>query len=343
MDSDYLPFSLVGMSKAEFERELEDVYSIPSDQNSVLSDDEDENLGKVFSESEDLVLQESNESNDDESLIKYVSKNTSLPEPPVLWSQYNITSAGVPDSFTHEYGLSQELLQIENDDNITPYFLFSLFLTNDVIDDIAFQTNLYAEQEFQKSSIKYTPTSTDEVKLFLGINLLMGIKVLPSYRDYWSTDNDLNDPYISKLMVVNRFGWMLSHLHLNNNALLRNRQQPDFDKLYKVGPFIDALQKNFQKHYKPHENIAIDESMIKFKGRCGLKQYMPKKPIKRGFKVWALVGSEGYLYNFDIYTRKSKNYVEHSLGEKVVLRLTEGLEQKKHCLYFDHFFNSYVL
>lgn len=246
MDSVYLPFSLVGMSKAEFERELEDVYSIPSDQNSVLSDDEDENLGKVFSESEDLVLQESNESNDDESLIKYVSKNTSLPEPPVLWSQYNITSAGVPDSFTHEYGLSQELLQIENDDNITPYFLFSLFLTNDVIDDIAFQTNLYAEQEFQKSSIKYTPTSTDEVKLFLGINLLMGIKVLPSYRDYWSTDNDLNDPYISKLMVVNRFGWMLSHLHLNNNALLRNRQQPDFDKLYKVGPFSTHYKKIFK-------------------------------------------------------------------------------------------------
>lgn len=52
--------------------------------------------------------------------------------------------------------------------------------------------------------------------------------------------------------------------------------------------------------------------MIKFKGRCGLKQYMPKKPIKRGFKVWALVDSEGYLYNFDIYTGKSKDYVEHS-------------------------------
>lgn len=309
MDSDYLSFSLVGMSRAEFERELEDVYSIPSDQNSVLSDDEDENLEyqNLLFYGLKIILH----------LLGYLTLSLFL------------------------YGLSQELLQIEND-NITPYFLFSLFLTNDVLDDIAFQTNLYAEQEFQKSSKKYTPTSTDEVKLFLGINLLMGIKVLPSYRDYWSTDNDLNDPYISKLMVVNRFGWMLSHLHLNNNALLPNRQQPDFDKLYKVRPFIDALRKNFQKHYKPHENIAIDESMIKFKGRCGLKQYMPKKPIKRGLKGWVLVDSKGYLYNFDIYTGKSKDYVEHSLGEKVVLRLTEGLEQKNHCLYFDNVFNSYV-
>jgi len=114
----------------------------------------------------------------------------------------------------------------------------------------------------------------------------MGIKTQPSYWDYWSTDEDLNDPYISKLMAVNRFSWMLSHLHLNNNALLPSGDQPTT---------------NFQKCYSLHENIAINESMIKFKSRSSLKQYMLKKPIKRGFKVCALVDSEGYLYNFDIY------------------------------------------
>ena len=31
---------------------------------------------------------------------------------------------------------------------------------------------------------------------------------------------------------------------------------------------------------------AIDEAMVKYKGRSSLKQYLPMKPIKRGFKVW---------------------------------------------------------
>ncbi len=32
------------------------------------------------------------------------------------------------------------------------------------------------------------------------------------------------------------------------------------------------------------ENVSIDESMIKFKGRSSLKQYLPKKPIKEDLK-----------------------------------------------------------
>lgn len=34
-------------------------------------------------------------------------------------------------------------------------------------------------------------------------------------------------------------------------------------------------------------NLSIDESVIAFKGRSTMKQFMPMKPIKRGFKVWA--------------------------------------------------------
>nr|CAH7747061.1 unnamed protein product [Callosobruchus chinensis] len=91
------------------------------------------------------------------------------------------------------------------------------------------------------------------------------------------------------------------------------RDDPNFDKLYKVKPFLEKVKDNFQKHYKLHRNIAVDESMIKFKGRSSLKQFMPKKPVKRGYKVWSLADSEGYLYNFDIYTGKTKDYVEHLL------------------------------
>lgn len=62
----------------------------------------------------------------------------------------------------------------------------------------------------------------------------MGIKRMPSYRDYWSSSPDLHDPYISSLMTVNRFGWLLSTLHINNNMIMPKRREVRFDKLYKV-------------------------------------------------------------------------------------------------------------
>ncbi|GBP55035.1 hypothetical protein EVAR_46331_1 [Eumeta japonica] len=44
--------------------------------------------------------------------------------------------------------------------------------------------------------------------------------------------------------------------------------------------------------------------MIKFKGRNYLKQYMPKKLIKRGYKVWMKCAESGYCLDFEIYTGK---------------------------------------
>lgn len=35
--------------------------------------------------------------------------------------------------------------------------------------------------------------------------------------------------------------------------------------------------------------------MIRFKGRSTLKQYMPNKPIKRGYKVWVRADEERYI------------------------------------------------
>ncbi|CAH1998105.1 unnamed protein product [Acanthoscelides obtectus] len=70
---------------------------------------------------------------------------------------------------------------------------------------------------------------------------------------------------------------------------------------------------------------------------------MPKKPIKRGYKIWTLADANAYLYDFDVYTDKSDVYVEHSLGEKVILGLTENFQQKNYLLFFDNFFTSYGL
>ncbi|XP_047105107.1 piggyBac transposable element-derived protein 4-like [Schistocerca piceifrons] len=116
------------------------------------------------------------------------------------------------------------------------------------------------------------------METFLGLNILMGIKPQASYRDYWRSEPNLHDTFISSMTIVNRFGWLLSNLHLNGNSCMPNA-------------------------YHLSEYVGVDESMIKFKGRSSLKQILPrKKTIKRGYKVWMLADKSGYALKFDVHT-----------------------------------------
>jgi len=91
--------------------------------------------------------------------------------------------------------------------DITPLKIFLKLFPEDLFELIVFQTNLYATQQNKP----YKPTYVEEIKIFFRINMVMSMKKLPSYRDYWSTSSDLHDYYI---MQMNRLGWLLGHLHL---------------------------------------------------------------------------------------------------------------------------------
>ncbi|XP_046666851.1 piggyBac transposable element-derived protein 4-like [Homalodisca vitripennis] len=195
----------------------------------------------------------------------------------------------------------------------------------------------------KQSGKRYTPTTKTEMEVFLGINILMGIKRLPSYRDYWSSEPDLNDPFISKLMPVNRFSWLLGNLHLNDNAFLPRKGDQDYDKLYKLRPFLNAIADNFRSNFIPGQVMAVDESMIKFKGRSSLKQYLPKKPIKRGYKLWMLADKSGYIVEFEVYTGKVGEMTQHDLGPTVVKNLTQRFQGKHQTVYIDNYFVSYLM
>lgn len=194
-----------------------------------------------------------------------------------------------------------------------------------------------------ENRIVHTQTNAEEMRVFLAIHLLMGIKHLPSLRDYWSSRADLRDVYISSCMPRDRFEWLLSNLHLNDNALQPKRNEANYDKLYKVRPLWNHLSERFVACYNPAENQAIDESMIKFKGRSSLRQYLLMKPIKRGYKVWIRADESGFVCQFDIYTGKVADTTEKNLEARVIKELTRPLVGKGHKVYFDNFFNSVEL
>ena len=187
---------------------------------------------------------------------------------------------------------------------------------------------------------RWTPITLKEFRAFLGFSILMGIVQLPALDDYWSRDSRTRYAHIADKISRQRFREISRYLHFVDNDHLAPRSDPLYDRLGKVRPLIEHISERFESVYKPSKNLAVDEAMIKFQGRSSLKQYMPKKPIKRGIKVWVLGdSSNGYFSKFKVYTGKQEAR-ENGLGEHVVKTLTRGLETKKHHVFFDNFFTS---
>jgi hypothetical protein len=45
----------------------------------------------------------------------------------------------------------------------------------------------------------------EEIKTFIAIHILMGIRTLPELRHYWSIDNFLGVPAVANLVTKTRF------------------------------------------------------------------------------------------------------------------------------------------
>ena len=95
------------------------------------------------------------------------------------------------------------------------------------------------------------------------------------------------------------------------------------------------------------EHLAVDEMIVKYYGHNTLKQFIRGKPIRFGYKFWALCGVSGYCYNFDLYCGKSSSEDKHAdllLGSKVVLNMLDVIkEPQSYSVFFDNLFTGYEL
>lgn len=229
---------------------------------------------------------------------------------------------------------------------------FSVIMDDDTIAHIVKHTNLYASQDHRHESDSSKPrkirnwvdTSQEEIRAFFGMLIIMGIHQLPHLCNYWSSDPILGVESVSKIMSLKRFKKLVEALHLNDNLEAKPKGMSGYDKLHKVRPLVKSLNENCSKTYHHSNRLSVDESMIPFKGRSGLKQYMPLKPVKRGYKVWCLADSlTGFVLKFDIYSGKTDTSDDLGLGERVVLNLCSGLADSQAIVAFDNFFTSYKL
>ncbi|XP_035222357.1 piggyBac transposable element-derived protein 3-like [Stegodyphus dumicola] len=154
-----------------------------------------------------------------------------------------------------------------------------MFFTDDLVNHIVHQSVSYATQNNRH---QYT-LSSDCFKKFLGFLLLTGYHSLPQEQMYWSEEEDIDIGIVRKCMSKNRYIEIKRNLHFsdNTNIPLINGNK---DRLFKIQPILDELNKAFMQFGVFSYNICIDEQMVRYYGHHFLKQFIRGKPIRFGFK-----------------------------------------------------------
>ena len=111
---------------------------------------------------------------------------------------------------------------------------------------------------------------------------------------------------------------------------MTDRNDPDHDQAFKLRPVFKHFNGFFSAAIELTKFESINKHAIRFKRRSIMKQYVKRKPIQWGFKMWCRCNSNSkYLFEFDWYTGKKHGGAECGLGEGVLLAHTEKLEGLK--------------
>jgi hypothetical protein len=251
-------------------------------------------------------------------------------------------------------------------DPTNPLELLDLFIPPEIYTTIVENTNLYAIAHNAPTAPTSTnrrywwPTNPNEIRVLFGIFYYMGVHREPNYKVYWETPRP-NGPIhaLSKHMSLNRFENLRHYLHISKPSLETSElpqssldNDDDINKFWwwRLEPMISTFRDGCQRYLILGTAVAIDEIMVRFYGRSSDTYKMPNKPIKQGYKIFALA-SDGYVWHFQLASR------QHGIGElekvdeltptsSMVLqmaRLLPRFPNSHFVIYMDNYFTSIPL
>ena len=197
------------------------------------------------------------------------------------------------------------------------------------------QSNLYSAQVNPNRPADITET---EIHQFIGILLMTGVYAFPEQRFFWTGSTRVES--IASVMSRDRFLEIKKWLHVVDNTDRPDSNDPNYDRAYKVRPLLNIVKENFRRIPK-EEHLSVDEQIIPFKGKSIMKQHMPNKPDRWGYKMFLLAGgSSGICYDFVFYTGKS-NKSKYGFCTDIVLDLCETVPpMMNYKLYYDNYFTT---
>lgn len=230
--------------------------------------------------------------------------------------------------------------RVPEETSLTPAAFFGLFWDDSIIEHLVCVTNAYArEKKATKQQWRY-PISLSELRIFLGITILMGITRLGRVSRYWS-DGILS---VRSSMSYHRYCQVKCFIHISMPE--DTTSSPRSKWWRKLEPLSSHLRHKSQAFYQPGTHLSIDEMMVSFSGRSFHTVRIPSKPIPIGYKVIALC-SMGYTIDWMLTLRtesfaKLTKLPNLSLTSSAVMQLCRSLDpyQYQFIIYMDNGFST---
>lgn len=327
-----------GLEEVKLEKLNEDelfdfVDNIPYDSDDDLEDIDENDLdnsdpGDVSQTPEDFLELYYQENDTNTTIIQPSTSSIRNPKQ-LLWKEGKLTN--VPCTFNGTTTLPENLKNLQ-----TPFQFFKYFFDEELMDKIVEESIRYNTQKSPESTFSFT--KNDFVR-YLGVTIITSIVHMLNIRMYWSSKIGLD--IVKNAMNQKTFEKIRSILHFNDNSLITG------DKLQKIRPLIRSLSSKFSS-IPMTEMLSVHEQICSTNSRHHLKQYMPLKPNKWGFKLFILSDVTGFCYKFEIYTGTENKQLagEPDLGasSNVVVRLTRDVPvNNQYKLYFDNYYTSIPL
>nr|XP_027221037.1 piggyBac transposable element-derived protein 4-like [Penaeus vannamei] len=151
----------------------------------------------------------------------------------------------------------------------------------------------------------WVDTSASEIRVFLCLRIAVGMNHKPEQRHYWSTDLFYRMPLFPKTMTQDRFDQLSRYLRVVDNEASHS---PD-DRLWKLRPVIEILQRQFSSVYTPPQDYGRRESLEISEAICSRDlQPRPARALRGEIKLVVRDGpSCGYICAFEVYSGKDQN------------------------------------
>ena len=156
-----------------------------------------------------------------------------------------------------------------------PFDYFSLFFTPTLFQTITTNTNRYASVQQlhtkQERAQEWTELYLEELYVFIGVIIYMGVHDEPRIEMYWNTDFN-KGPLHSVVNHISlcRFQQIKRYCHISNYE--RDYEQGHHLPLnkqwwYKLELLASSIQESSQRYYSPSSTVSIDELMVRCFGR----------------------------------------------------------------------------
>ena len=189
----------------------------------------------------------------------------------------------------------------------TPYRVFCLFFSDEILHKITEYTNEYAAEhasnEDKPFARKWYPTSIQELRAYIATYIYMGIHSQSKVSDYWNRDSNKGPLHPLVYTHIGLCCWEQIDRFLRiSKPTPSSSQSTVFEKLDELS---EHLRHAFKQYWTAGTHLTVDESIQRFQGRSAATVNIPSKPVPEGYKIWILANA-GYVLDWLFHAKGDK-------------------------------------